>query len=176
MASFDAYLPTLLAHEGGFVNDPADPGGATNKGVTLKTFQACSQQILGLPPSLANLKVLTDQQAGEIYKALYWDKLRADEIACQELAEILFDFYVNAGGNAVKLLQKTLNDMGESLNVDGGFGPTTFGVLAAADQVEVYRRYKRGRIDYYQNLVAQQPSLAKFLKGWLNRVNSFPDL
>ncbi|OCG94277.1 N-acetylmuramidase, partial [Xanthomonas euvesicatoria] len=93
MADFNAFFPTLLKHEGGFVNDPVDPGGATNKGITLSTFKACAQNLLGIEPSLANLRALTDAQAGVIYKAQYWDRLRADQIALQPLANIVFDFY-----------------------------------------------------------------------------------
>jgi lysozyme family protein len=178
MANFDAFFPTLLKHEGGFVNDPADPGGATNKGITMETFQNCAKQYLGIEPTLDNLKALTDAQAGKIYKPLYWDKVHGDEIELQELANIVFDFQVNAGGNASKLLQKALNDLGAKppLQVDGDIGPTTISMLKSMDQNEVYRRYKQGRIDYYKDLVANRPALGKFLNGWLNRVNSFPDL
>ena len=178
MASFDVFFPTLLKHEGGFVNDPADPGGATNKGITMGTFQECAQRYLGLEPTLENLKALTDAQAGKIYKPLYWDKVRGDEIALQGLANIVFDFQVNAGGNAAKLLQKVLNDLGATppLTVDGDIGPGTMSALAGADQRAVYGAYKQGRIDYYRDLVAKRPALGKFLNGWLNRVNSFPDL
>lgn len=178
MADFNAFFPTLLKHEGGFVNDPADPGGATNKGVTLGTFQQCAQRLLNLAPTLDNLKALTDAQAGTIYKALYWDKVRGDEITLQPLANIVFDFQVNAGANASKLLQRVLNDLGATppLAVDGAIGAGTMRALSAADAKAVYARYKQGRKDYYTNLVNQRPSLNKFLKGWLNRVDSFPDL
>ena len=176
MADFDAFLPTLLGFEGGFVDDPADPGGATNKGVTLNTFGRCAQSLLAVDPSLDNLKALTDDQAGIIYKALYWDPIHAGEYPTQNLANIVFDFYVNAGANATKLLQTVLNDLGAALTVDGSIGPASLQALAGADADDLYRRYKAGRIAYYQNLVARQPSLSKFLKGWLNRVNSFPDV
>lgn len=178
MADFDAFFPHLLRFEGGFVNDPADPGGATNKGITLQTFKSCAQQLLKIAPSLDNLRALSDAQAATIYKALYWDKLRADEIALQPLADIVFDFYVNAGGNAVKLLQRMLNAQKPDtpLNVDGVMGDGTFAQLRAADQADLYRRYKQGRVDYYKQLVAARPALGKFLNGWLARVNAFPDL
>jgi lysozyme family protein len=178
MASFDTFFPTLLKHEGGFVNDPVDPGGATNKGVTMGTFQSCAQKYLGIEPTLANLKALTDAQAGKIYKPLYWDKVRCDDIALQELADIVFDFQVNAGANAAKLLQRVLNELGAKppLAVDGEVGPGTMAALNGMDPKAVYRRYKQGRIDYYQDLVAKRPPLGKFLNGWLKRVNSFPDL
>lgn len=177
MANFDAFFPTLLKYEGGFVNDPVDPGGATNKGVTMETFRSCAKQYLDIEPTLENLKALTDAQAGKIYKPLYWDKIRGDDIESQDLASIVFDFQVNAGASASKLLQKVLNDLGAKppLAVDGAIGPGTMAALKSADPVEVYRRYKQGRIDYYEDLVAKRPALGKFLKGWLSRVNSFPD-
>ena len=178
MASFDAFFPTLLKHEGGFVDDPDDPGGATNKGIIMETFQRAAQRYLGIEPTLANLKALTDAQAGKIYKALYWDEVRGDEIDLQALANIVFDFQVNAGDRASKLLQQTINSLGANpaLDVDGEIGAETMKALKRADQKAVYRRYKQGRIDYYNDLVARRPSLGKFLNGWLNRVNSFPDL
>ncbi|HVO49190.1 MAG TPA: glycosyl hydrolase 108 family protein [Steroidobacteraceae bacterium] len=177
MASLDAFFPALLGFEGGFVNDPDDPGGATNKGITLRTFGP-GAALLGIQPTLENLKALTNDQARRIYKAFYWDKIQGDQIGQQELANIVFDFYVNAGANATKLLQSVLNDMGASpeLPVDGLIGPVTLQAIQRADQNELYRRYKQGRMDYYQDLVANHPSLGKFLRGWLNRVNAFPDL
>ena len=178
MANFNAFFPTLLRFEGGFVDDPADPGGATNKGITLHTFEGCARRLLGIAPTLEALQDLTDAQAGTIYKALYWDKVRGDNIELQELANIVFDFYVNAGANASKLLQRVLNAMGAnpSLEVDGSIGSATLLALQGMDQKAVYQHYKEGRIEYYQELVANRPSLNKFLKGWLNRVNAFPDL
>jgi lysozyme family protein len=178
MASFDAYFPTLLKHEGGFVNDPVDPGGPTNKGITLVTFQGSAKKYLGIDPTLDNLEALTDAQAAEIYKPLYWDKVRGDDIELQELANIVFDFQVNAGGTASKLLQRVLNELGAQppVAVDGDIGAGTMAALNRMDPKAVYRRYKQSRIDYYQDLVARRPSQVKFLNGWLKRVNSFPDL
>jgi lysozyme family protein len=138
----------------------------------------CAMKQLGVEPTLANLKALTDDQAGRVYKALYWDDVGCDDYMLQELANIVFDFHVNAGAQAPKLLQRVLNDMGADpqLEVDGDIGQATMTALAGMDATEVYRRYKQGRIKYYQDLVAKRPALAKFLKGWLNRANSFPDL
>jgi lysozyme family protein len=176
MANFDVFLPLLIRFEGGYVDDPVDPGGATNKGITLRTFSECAKNLLGIEPTLDNLKALTDEQAGTIYKALYWSKTHGEDMASQDLANIVCDFYVNAGANATKLLQTILIEMGATLTVDGVIGPGSVQALRGIDQSQVYRRYKQGRIKYYENLVQSQPALGKFLKGWLNRVNSFPDL
>ncbi|WP_431257280.1 glycosyl hydrolase 108 family protein [Roseateles chitinivorans] len=83
MADFNRFLPMLLRFEGGFVNDPADPGGATNKGITLQTLRGCGPQLLGIAPTLDNLLALTDAQAGIVYKRQYWDPLRGDDITSQ---------------------------------------------------------------------------------------------
>ena len=65
MASFDLFLPIVLQFEGGYVDDPTDPGGETNKGITMATFQQCSHELLGLDPTSENLRALTDGQADE---------------------------------------------------------------------------------------------------------------
>jgi len=178
VSDFNLYLPLLLSFEGGYVNDPADPGGATNKGITLSTFKLASGLFAGVEPTLDNLKRLTDAQAGIIYKRMYWDKLNSDVIGLQPLAEMYTDFYVNAGDNAVRAMQKTLNGLRlqTPLNIDGKHGPSTLHVILIADQTELYKRYKAARISYYWALVNAKPALGKFLKGWLNRVAAFPEL
>lgn len=177
MADFDRFLPTLLKHESGFVTDPADPGGASNKGITLSAFQQCAKSLLGVDATLDNLKALTDAQAGKIYKALLWDKMCGDSIGSQELANIMLDFQVGSGANATRLLQRVLNSLGASplLEVDGAIKATTLAALGKADAQAVYTAYKQGRKDFYINLVNQRPAQRKFLNGWLARVDSFPE-
>jgi len=175
MASLDLYLPQLLQFEGGFVDDPSDPGGATNRGITLATFQRYAQPLLGEQPTLDALRALTPEQAGVIYRTAYWDKLDGDQIASQLLAEILFDFYVNAGTEAVLLLQRVLLQLGATgLATDGEMGPVTLAALQAADQAQVYAAYRQGRVDYYERLAQERPADDKFLKGWLARADWFP--
>jgi lysozyme family protein len=173
MASFDLFLPIVLRFEGGYVDNPNDPGGETNMGITMATFQQCSHTLLGIDPTSDNLRALTPAQAGIIYKARYWNKMLGDSFTLQELANIVCDFYVNAGTNATKLLQTTLQGLGAGITADGAIGPATMQALNSYPQEDVYNAYKQGRIEYYQALGARYPM---FLKGWLSRVNSFPDL
>ena len=173
MASFDIVLPIILKFEGGYVDDPTDPGGETNKGITMKTFQQCSHSLLGIDPTSDNLKALTDAQAGIIYKAHYWTSIQGDAIPLQELANIVCDFYVNSGTHATTLLQRVLNSMGAKLTVDGSIGAASMQALGSLPNDQIYRAYKQGRIDYYTQLGEKYP---QFLRGWLNRVHSFPDL
>lgn len=178
MANFDLYFPKLLKHEGGYVNDPVDPGGATNKGITLNTFKKYAKPQLGVEPTLENLKKLTDAQAKKIYNIIYWAPACGDEINHQLTAEIMIDFGINAGtGRAVKKMQQLLIQMGfTKVKADGVCGPVTYTAINAADTLKLYMDYKQARKGYYTSLVAQRPELKKFLKGWLNRVNSFPDI
>ena len=173
MASFDLFLPILLRFEGGYVDDPTDPGGETNKGITMAVFQHCAHPLLGVEPTSANLKALTDAQAGIVYKRNYWDKICADQFQSQELANMVCDFYVNAGTHATILLQRVMNAAGAHIVEDGGIGPASIQALNALPQREIYLRYKQGRIDYYPGLGHRFP---QFVRGWLNRVNAFPDL
>jgi lysozyme family protein len=173
MASFDIFLPMLLQFEGGYVNNPNDPGGETNKGITMTTFSNTAHPLLGIDPTSANLQALTDAQAGIIYKSKYWNLMLGDQFPLQDLANIVCDFYVNAGTHATSLLQTVMNGLGANVVVDGSLGPASIQALTALDQPTVYNQYKQGRINYYQQLGAKYPM---FLQGWLNRVNAFPNL
>ncbi len=173
MASFDIALPITLKWEGGYVDNPNDPGGETNLGITMATFQQCSHELLGIDPTSDNLKAQTPAQAGIIYKANYWNKVQGDAYTLQELANIVFDFYVNAGSNASKLLQTILQGKGANITADGAIGPATMQALNSFSQVDVYNAYKQGRIQYYQGLSVKYPM---FLNGWMTRATSFPDL
>jgi len=176
MANFDQFLPLLLRFEGGFVDNPADSGGATNKGITMTTFGDAAQPLLGLPATLENLKALTDEQAGVLYKCLYWDRVGGDAIESQLLANFLIDFFVNAGASAINLLQIVLNEVGSQPPVatDGSVGPDTLRALRAADSSDLYARLRQGRANYYRELARKRPQLQCFLDGWLRRVDAFP--
>ena len=88
------------------------------------------------------------------------------------LANIVCDFYVNAGTHATSLLQQVMKNMGANIVVDGSIGTASTQALAALPQDQIYQAYRQGRIDYYQQLGQKFP---QFLKGWLNRANSFPE-
>ena len=87
MADFNKAIAIILKHEGGYVNDPDDPGGETNMGITKRDF-----------PHL-DITNLTVEQAKEIYKEKYWDTINGDDITNQTVATQIFDFGVNAGVN-----------------------------------------------------------------------------
>ena len=172
---FENRVKEVLDSEGGFVDDPDDLGKATNKGISWATWQDFSQSVLGVDPTLDNLKNITIQDAEKIYHQEFWDKIDADEIIDGDIRFLLFDFYVNARGHAIKTLQRTLNGMGYNLDVDGGMGPNTLNAINSANQKDLYNNFKQSRIDYYNRLAQRVPSQQKWLNGWLNRVKMFKD-
>ncbi|HUS00805.1 MAG TPA: glycosyl hydrolase 108 family protein [Chitinophagaceae bacterium] len=171
--TFEFRVKSVLKTEGGFINDPKDPGGATNKGICWNTWQSSAMSILGINPTLQNLENLTEDQAMSIYKNLYWDKVNADNITDGDIRYLIFDFYVNAGGNSVKVLQRTLNQLGSNVSVDGAMGAQTLSAINSANKIDLYNTYKANRQAYYNNIVANNPSQSKWINGWTNRVNSF---
>jgi lysozyme family protein len=162
--AFNESLPFILRWEGGYVNHPADPGGATNKGVTQKVYDDWRKRH-GQP--VRTVKLLEDSEMHEIYEAGYWLPPRCDLLG-RPLDLAQFDTAVNMGvGRAVKMLQASLN-----CGVDGAFGPGTQKAVESCDVGDTVISYCDHRESYYRSLAQRNPKLAVFLKGWLNRLNA----
>jgi len=164
--NFAECLGITLRHEGGFVSHPKDPGGSTNKGVTLATFSL----YLGRKASVDELKMISDTQLCEIYRKQYWDKVRGDDLP-GGLDFCVFDFAVNSGpGRAAKMLQALVG-----ADADGSIGHKT--VAAVLDYVsretlpKVIEQYQAKRLHYLQAL----PHWETFGRGWGRRVNEVFD-
>jgi lysozyme family protein len=168
MADFNLSIDIILKHEGGFVNHPSDPGGATNRGIIFTLFKQYSKA-LGLLPTIDALKSLTEDQAKFIYREHFWNPMKGDEIINQNIADILFDGYVNMGGKALKMMQK---EAGTTL-VDGSIGADSIRAINLANARVLFQGYKDSRIKFYIDLADRKPKMKVFLKGWLNRINSF---
>lgn len=156
---FDAALAEVLRHEGGFVDHPLDPGGATNFGVTRGALAAFRRRAV----SAEDIRSLTGAEARALYRRLYWDVLRADELP-PGLALALFDFAVHSGPErAVRLLQGLLG-----VPADGIVGPVTLGAARQADPADVIRRLTEARLQFLSRL----PTWPVFGRGWRRRVLS----
>ena len=155
LTKFDDIIEVVLHHEGGYVNDPKDPGGETNFGIAKRSH-----------PDV-DIKNLTKEGAKEIYKEVYWDGNKVDDLP-KELKHIYFDMCVNQGkGRAVKILQQAANAKGANLKVDGGLGPMTLrAILKSKVELQRVRAY---RVKYYADLVTRKPDLEKFYFGWFRR-------
>lgn len=173
----------IVAREGGFVNDPDDPGGATNHGVTIHTLRRLGLDLTGDGTvDVADVRRLTQAQAVEIFIDQYWRRPGIDRLP-DVLQPSVFDMQVNAGANAVRLLQRLLRDMGHDVAVDGVIGPQTAAAaaIAAADApAHIADAYGIARRDYYFALADARPASRKYARsraggkgGWIRRAEEF---
>ena len=164
MAKAELLKPFILRWEGGFVDDPLDRGGATNKGITIGTFR----NFYGKDATVEQLKNITDEQWLHIFKSGYWDKWKADDIENQSIANIVVDWAWGSGAEtSIKQVQKILG-----VAVDGIVGDDTLTAINIAGQRSLFVKIHNRRIEFVENIVKRDPSQARFLKGWKNRINS----
>lgn len=164
MAKAEALKPFILRWEGGFVDDPLDRGGATNKGITIGTFR----NFYGKDATVEQLKNITDEQWLHIFKSGYWDKWKADDIENQSIADIVVDWaWASGTATSIKQVQKILG-----VAVDGIVGNDTLTSINSADQRSLFVKIHSRRIEFVENIVKRDHSQARFLKGWKNRINS----
>lgn len=162
MPRADEYMPRILKHEGGFVNHPADPGGATNRGVTIGTLRKLGIDKDGDGDSdLADLKALTEADAAKVFKRFYADAVQADLLP-RGVDYAVTDFAVNSGPvRAAQHLQRALG-----VEADGHIGPKTIAAAAKADPAKVIEAVCASRLAFMRQLSAW----ATFGKGWSARV------
>ncbi|MEM9582038.1 MAG: holin-associated N-acetylmuramidase [Pseudomonadota bacterium] len=183
MLSIDEITEEILRSEGGYVNDPDDPGGATNHGVTIHTMRRLGLDLTGDGRvSVADVKALSREQAGEIFKDHYFKRPRIDDLP-DPLQASVYDMYVNAGSNAVRILQGLLAEMGYDIAKDGAIGPQTIRITHAAfAEAEDYLvdAYGIARRDYYYAIGDRRPASRKYARtrrggkgGWIKRAEKF---
>ncbi len=183
MRSVTDIADEIVAREGGFVDDPADPGGPTRHGVTLATMRRLGLDLDGdTDVDLDDLALMDRRRAREIFVEHYHARPGLAALPV-DLQPSVFDMYVNAGSNAVKILQRLLRDMGLTLRVDGLVGPRTTEAAAwgsAAAPRHLVDAYGIARRNYYYGLADARPSLRKFARrrdggkgGWIVRAEEF---
>jgi len=156
--SFETSIEFIKPIEGGYSNNPNDPGGETNFGISKRSY-----------PNL-DIKNLTWEQAKAIYKRDFWDKMHCSELP-ESVAHLVLDFGINSGPVAsIKILQKALNTLGSSLVVDGAIGPRTISAVASQSTKDICDEMLSARIMFYANLIVKNPKMLEDLVGWLNRV------
>lgn len=188
MANVDSLLPYILKFEGGFVNDPADAGGATNKGVTIATWRQVGYDKDGDGDiDVADLKLLTDADVrNRVLKPAFWDRWKADRIKSQGVANILVDWVWGSGKHGIVIPQRLLGVVS-----DGIVGEKTLAAVNAADPRQLFDTIFEARKKFLHDITNQ--SIAKyerkigrkatnaelkkhtnkrFINGWLNRLEA----
>ena len=167
MAKIEKLIPFILKWEGGFVDDPADLGGATNKGVTIGTFEGFRKKKGRPKPTVQDLKNISDADWKEIIKTLYWDRWKADDIKSQGVANILVDWVWASGVHGIKRPQRILG-----VSSDGLVGSKTIAAVNAMDAEKLFKMIKEDRVKFVDEICKARPANERFRKGWLNRINS----
>lgn len=192
MAKVSVLLPFILKWEGGFSNDPADSGGATNKGVTIATWKQCGYDKDGDGDiDVKDLKLLTDKDVlDRVLKPHFWDRWHADDIHSQKVANILVDWVWASGKHGIVIPQRLLG-----VNVDGIVGAKTLNAVNFSDPDQLFEVLYNARIKFLKDIVAQsikayekkigrksttaerkKYTKQRFLAGWLNRLKSIRSL
>lgn len=180
MANIETYIPFCIQHEAvvtakrdgetnieyferarskGFVYDT---GGATQTGLTLATFRRYKPRA-----SVLQLKNIYYKDWLHCLKVFYWDKIKADQISSNSVANALMDFYWNSGTTAVKMVQSALE-----LKDDGIVGSKTIAALNTGNSRDTWEIIQETRRAYVTRLAKNNPAkYAKYLNGWINRIN-----
>jgi lysozyme family protein len=155
--NFDTCFELVLKHEGGFVNNPKDPGGMTNLGVTKANWE----RYLGREVSEAEMRALTPEVVKPFYKSMYWDKIKGDQLP-SGVDYAAYDLAVNSGvGRAAKYLQEIAG-----VPADGVIGPKSLEAILACDPEQTIDAFCDMRMDFLKGL----GTFETFGKGWTIRV------
>lgn len=172
MADFESAFQHVIKNEGGYVNDPKDPGGETYKGVARNIHSKwLGWTLIDMEKSKKDFPKCLDSNlelSGEIkhfYKINYWDKVRADEITNQEVAFSIFDFGVNAGiATSATLAQKVIG-----AKTDGVIGQQSIESINNYDAEKFLSAFTIAKIARYINIVKKRPTSQKYFYGWVRR-------
>jgi lysozyme family protein len=157
-------LEVVLRNEGGYSNNPADPGGSTMKGVTQKEYDSYRAK---QGDSYRDVRLISDEELWDIYYILYWLPMNLDIINDDDLVLQVYDMGVNAGiRTSIKILQRLVG-----VTDDGYIGQETNRAIKEYNG-DILEDFKKRRKLFYVTLKQNKPQLKPFLIGWLNRVDN----
>jgi len=167
MAELKIYALKLWNLEGGYVNNPNDKGGSTNRGITFETLRLYNHFNGFGEPTLNNLKNINFTLFCSILKWHSWDYWKADKIVNQSVAELVVDWHFNSGKWGITIPQRILG-----LESDGIVGKRTISAINGIGEL-VFNQLKDARKKFFEDIVLNHPNQKVFLKGWINRINKF---
>lgn len=171
MAEFITAYKIIIKNEGGYVDDPNDAGGETYCGISRNNFPNWNGwgiiDIYGCEPGKTLNDADLESAVRVFYKQQFWDKIKGDNIDSQAIATAIFDWNVNSGIHAIKSIQRIVG-----VEDDGICGSGTIRAINDSNELDTLNRYREAREVFYRSLAASKPSQAKFLNGWLNRVEN----
>ena len=185
MATIDKFIPILFRWEAGVImksgesleqaferakktgwsNDPSDNGGATMVGVTIGTYRSYCRYRGWKTPSKQDLKNISYKVWRDIVYTMFWNKWKADTIEDQTIANMAVDWVWHSGASTIKKIQALLG-----VTADGIVGPKTISALNNDDNIK--NKIYQSRKSFFEGIVNRNPSQKKWLKGWMNRLNS----
>ncbi len=172
MANYDIFKNKIQRAEGGYQNLVNDKGNynslnervGTNFGISAKVYE----RYIGVPPSIEDMKNITQNEAHYIFKNQFWDAIKADAINSQAVAETYADHAINASPRAsTRIMQRVLNNtFGKTLTVDGITGNKTIAAINSVDATQLFNAFSNGRKSYYNSL----NDCKYFCNAWHGRV------
>ena len=169
MSNFNKTMVKVFRHEGGYVNDRQDPGGATNFGITHRTLAKWRKEKI----TPFQVKAMKKEEAKDIYRFHYWNRMRLDDIEDDDVAGAIMDMGVNSGTKqGIKILQRALNDVSQgrkTLKVDGIIGLNTIRATNSAPSNLLLAAFFLERARFYVGICKRRPASRKFLYAWMRR-------
>ena len=163
MSDFNEAIGVVVKNEGGYVDHPDDPGGATNFGISARFLQRIGDS--------RHPRDITKDDAILLFKEHFWDRYGYEKLEPQSLATKVFDMSVNMGpGQAHKLFQRALRANGAHwVDDDGALGPISFHAAEKASEIPLITAIRSEQAGFYRLLVAIEPAKGAFINGWLRR-------
>lgn len=165
MTKFDLAIRKTLDHEGGFVDHPNDPGGATNFGISLKWYRSA----IDPNATVDDIKTMSLDEAKTLYRDHFWID-HYDRIFSDKVAGKIFDMHVNMGKKQAHLIaQRAAQACGAGIEDDGAMGQLTVAAINGIDEEPMMAALRATQAAFYRDLASRRPQFQSFIKGWLRR-------
>ncbi len=175
MANFITIVEKTFDFEGGFQQYSTDRANYNSKGELIGTNMGISaialEQYLGYPPSVADVKAIDKKLAMHIYKKLFWDKIRGDDLKDQDVGDIIFATYIGNPSQSNKIIKKSLATVtGKDLTITNPYSDKVVKAINRANQKQLFYEIKEQKRLFLESLRYSKP---EFINGWMNKLNSF---